>query len=82
MYLNSFPIQYHFWLLTKITSHTKYKKHISERERALLLDLGMIEILKLSDHELMVRAITGKVDNVKEGVCNVSMETERFKSKC
>ena len=42
----------------------------------------MIEILKLSDHELMVRAVTGKVDNVKEGVCNVSMEIERFKSKC
>ena len=42
----------------------------------------MIEILKLSDHELMVRAITGKVDNVKEGVYNISMETERFKSKC
>ena len=62
-------------------SHTKYKKHISERERAQLLDLGMIEILKLSDHELMVRAITGKVDNVTEGVCNVSMETERLKSK-
>ena len=63
-------------------SHTKYKKYNSERESAQLLDSSMIEILKLSDHELMVRAVTGKVDNVKEGVCNVSMEIERFKSKC
>lgn len=65
MHLNSFPILHHFWLLTKILSHTKYKKDSSERERAQLLDTSRIEILKLSDHELMVRAITGKVENAK-----------------
>lgn len=56
-----FPILHHFWLLTKLVTNIK---RIVQRE-STTIELMDKEILKLSDNELMVRAITGKVDNAK-----------------